>query len=213
MTDYASVAAIVIGFFTFLVILVPLGLSPWWPFALCVVGFTLTFLDSALNQGRYGQLFLDVAQEKLDTQYRQRLAYHESGHLLVGYVLGLKPIAYAVGAWVCYQSGYPASSVVEFDQPEQVSLRAYGVTLMAGGVAEVIGYEKAKGGADDLAKVRELLTGNPRRVELEREYVREATRILKAHAATHSQLAQLMAVNAPLAACLQVLNREIISPP
>jgi len=204
--DLTTVGAVIVGFFTFLVLLVPLGLSPWVPTGLAVLGLALTLLDGAVNQGRYTRLGLDLAQEWTDPSYKKRLAFHESGHLLVGYVLGLKPLAYSVGAWASFKKGYRCSSAVEFDQPEKFSPRAYGTTLMAGGVAEVLIYEEAKGGADDLEKVAVLLGQSPQRTQLTREYCRRATQILKEHNQLHRELAELMLSQAPLNQCLDKLS-------
>jgi len=198
-------AALVVGFFTLLVLLVPLGLSPWVPFGLCVVGTALSGGDALFNQGRFARLILDLAQEWLDPSYKKRLAYHESGHLLVGHCFGLKASSYAIGAQASRRLGFAVSSLVEFDQPERFSPRAYGTTLMAGGVAEVLFFEEARGGADDLVKIRALLALNPQREQLEREYCREATRLLKAHHTLHDQLARLMLTNAPLTTCQTLL--------
>ncbi len=206
--DSASIAALVVGFVTLLIVLVPLGLSPWLQAGLVVVGLGLAGLDQATSGGKVGFLLGNLLQE-LNPGYRLRLARHESGHLLVGYVLGLQAKDYALGAWNSYQKGIPGSSGIEFDLPEQINLRAYGTMLMAGGVAEVIYYDEALGGSDDVSKVRALLQFTPEREQREREYVRHATRILKANPECHDRLAQIMMTKAPLADCLKVLQSAV----
>jgi hypothetical protein len=198
--DFASLAAILIGGITLLVLLVPLGLSPWVPMGLCAVGMGLTVVDFAILKGRTTQYLLDHLTALRDPNHHRRLAYHESGHLLVGYVQGLEPLGYSVGVSV---------SAVEFAPPSVLKRRAYGVTLMAGGVAEVLFFEEAKGGQDDLAKLRVLLQGHPQRVLMEREYCQEATRILQHHQAVHETLAQLMLTQAPFSECLNILTTQL----
>ncbi|WP_218082083.1 hypothetical protein [Anthocerotibacter panamensis] len=208
--DLTSVAALLVGFFTLLVLLVPLGLSPWVPFYLCVGGLGLTVGDFVLTQGRYTRIFLDWAQEVLDRDQKMRLAYHEGGHLLVGYALGLKALDYAVGVRACQAKGYQASSAVAFDHPVGIGPRAYGITLMAGGVAEDLVFGRAKGGADDLEKLAILLQANPHKAQLEREYVREAIRLLQKNRELHAQLARLMVAQAPLKECLTLLHERLV---
>lgn len=203
---FTSIAALVVGFFTFLTLLVPLGLSPWVPAGLCVLGTIFSVGDALFNKGRTGRYYLDLLQEIIDPTYKQRLAYHESGHLLVGYLMGLRAIDYAVGVRESHRKGYFASSLVEFDQPEQVSRHAYATTLMAGGVAEVLIYQEARGGADDLAQVQALLASHPQRDQQIRIHCRTATQLLTQYQTCHAQLALRMLGGAPLAECIHLLE-------
>jgi len=203
--NFTTIAALVVGFFTFLSLLVPLGLSPWVPVGLCAVATTLSLGDALFNQSRTTRYYLDLLQEISDPTYKQRLAYHESGHLLVGYLMGLRAIDYAVGVRESRQKGYFTSSLVEFDQPAQVSRRAYATTLMAGGVAEVLVYQEARGGADDLAQVQALLASHPQRDQQIRIYCRTATELLTQYRTFHEQLARRMLAGAPLAECIHLL--------
>jgi hypothetical protein len=90
---------------------------------------------------------------RLDPAYRRRQTYHEAGHFLCGYLVGLEVESYAAA------TGAGASSAVRFRSlPGRTHdvLDRLAVVSMAGIAAEVIACGDAQGGTADVAGVREL---------------------------------------------------------
>ena len=98
-----------------------------------------------------------IALRRLDPAYRQRQNYHEAGHFLVGYLLGLEVERYNAasadgsGAEVSFVS--PIASTRTHDAVDAVAVLA-----MAGIAAEVIACGGAEGGATDVGQLRGMLS-------------------------------------------------------
>ena len=100
---------------------------------------------------------------RLDPRYRRRQAYHEAGHFLLCYLLGLAVDTYDVAT-----GGEAASSAVRVGAPGAGAGTAEGarshavldqlaVVSMGGVAAEVIAVGDAEGGIADVAQLRALM--------------------------------------------------------
>ena len=97
-----------------------------------------------------------IALRRLDPAYRQRQNYHEAGHFLVGYLLGLEIERYNAA------SADGAGAEVEFVSPiastrTHDAVDAVAVLAMAGIAAEVIACGGAEGGTTDVGQLRGIL--------------------------------------------------------
>lgn len=134
--------------------------------ALCFAPYGAIALGIA--QPEAFQRFLTVLYARYLPAYRARLARHEAGHVLVGYLLGLplakisvNPAAAAVtfydtrdelsavmgGAPVARPRGYVSSSA---------PLEAIAIVSLAGIMSEVEEYGDAEGGAADLLQLQQV---------------------------------------------------------
>lgn len=94
---------------------------------------------------------------RLNPTYRRRQTYHEAGHFLIGYLLGLEVEGYDAA------TGAGASSAVRFSRADAVDARSHAtldglaVLSMGGVAAEVIACGDAEGGIADVAQLRALM--------------------------------------------------------
>ncbi|MBC8123899.1 MAG: ATP-dependent Zn protease [Gemmatimonadaceae bacterium] len=216
--DTTGLLAVLVFLFTMLAGVGPLlGLSPTVAAfaAIGLMGFLL--LDQFVWQGRLGSLVLGTLQEH-QSGWRERVAVHEAGHLLVAYRLGIVVEDYTIGAWETFRKGYPGGGGVVFAPPvgTQLSLaqvEAYCATWLAGGVAESLHYQKVLGGADDRQKVQALLSTVQRasRTPIQPRTLynragRTASAILQAESETHQSLGQSMLRGTDIKECLRQLD-------
>ncbi len=124
-------------------------------------------VDRFAWQGIGGTLLVDWFAQK-DPKHRDRLAYHEAGHFLVAYFLGVPVTGYALTAWDALRQGVPGIAGVRFEDRTLEALLAEGritpllvdrycQVWMAGGAAEKLMLGTVVGGVDDVGKVRSLL--------------------------------------------------------
>lgn len=96
-----------------------------------------------------------VRSWSLDPTYRKRYLYHEAGHFLIGYLLGLDVDGYDAA------TGAGAGSAVSFsartDPRDPAVLDALAVVSMGGVAGEVIACGDAEGGTTDVTQLRALM--------------------------------------------------------
>ena len=149
---------------------------------------------------------LDAVALRLVPAIRERQAFHEAGHVVVGYLAGLPVDAAAVGGDAAVSFGEPSDAAVG-DAVDVAS-----VVSMAGIAGEVIGLGDAEGGAADVAQLRELLQqarpGLNRRAADDR--IRWATlmalTLLNKHRGEHERVAAVLREGGDAAACLDAIE-------
>ena len=98
---------------------------------------------------------------RLDPAYRRRQTYHEAGHFLLGYLMGLQVTGYdaatgiAAGSNVQFGEAEGGAALAAARQPD--SLDRLAVLSMGGVAAEIVAMGDAEGGVADVAQLRELL--------------------------------------------------------
>ena len=100
-----------------------------------------------------------VSAWRLDPEYRKRLTYHEAGHFLLGYLLGLECDGYdaATGTGASSAVSLRLGSAAAADPRSHATLDSLAVLSMGGIAAEVIACGDAEGGIADVAQLRGLM--------------------------------------------------------
>lgn len=220
----AALNLIAIGVFTMTlsVLLGPmLNIPPAIPAVITLGILGLASLDTFSFQGKGVTLLLDwVAGTR--SQYRDRIVYHEAGHFLVAYLLGIPITGYTLTAWEAFKQGQPGSGGVTFDtqalSPDPLAAGEVRLTLerfctvwMAGIAAETLVYDGAEGGAEDRQKLREALTllGIPPSQHLtkERWATRQAQTIIEENFSAYELLVEAMKQRASVTECSEVIGK------
>lgn len=214
--DRTGLLAILVMVFTLTAGVGPaLGLSPAVAAATGAVVFIALGVDQFLFQGRLVDLAVGLVQER-QPGWRERVARHEAGHLLVALRTGIGVEGYILGSWEAFRRGVPGGGgVVLALPPERMTLdqiEAYCATYLAGGIAEELTYGKALGGGDDRQKLALLLggaarIGNIAPTTLRNRAGRRAVAILKTEAELHSHLSEKLLTGQALEVCLQLVEQ------
>jgi hypothetical protein len=157
-----NIIALAVFFLTFSSLLGPLiQVSPLIPSLLVFVLLMGTSLDNFFLQGRLAGLVLDTIARR-DSNYADRIIYHEAGHFLLAQIWGIPVTGYSLSAWEAWQQGQIGQGGVAFaPPPNQISgqlLDRYCMVWMAGVAAEQLIYNNSQGGSDDRKKLRGMLT-------------------------------------------------------
>lgn len=149
---------------------------------------------------------------RLDPRYRRRQTYHEAGHFLVGYLLGLQVVSYdADGASSAVR--FASSAAGGASALDAEALDGLAVVSLAGVAGEVIACGDAEGGLADLAQLRELCgLARPavRTREQQDALIRWATlmalTLLQNHGPALERLAAALDAGAPVDACIGAIE-------
>jgi len=176
------------------------------PFAFLGLGLSVPgLLQAALIQGR----------RLVSKEFRQRLVYHEAGHLLVGYCMGI-PVAE-------YQANDAILNAVQFFPPEDEiagrltheEVDRLCAVSMAGVVAEAMRCRDAVGGFADLSQLQGFVSrASPRLDDRgQQERVRwgcvTAYTVLKRNEQTFDALADAMMRGASVPECVELIETTI----
>jgi hypothetical protein len=117
-------------------------------------------VDSFFLQSRLTGLILDALARR-DSNYVDRIIYHEAGHFLVATIWEIPVTSYSLSAWEAWQQKQIGQGGVAFTPPpSQISgqqLDRYCMVWMAGIAAEQLIYGNSQGGNDDRQKLRGML--------------------------------------------------------
>lgn len=144
------------------------NLSPTIPAIATFTLLGLATLDSFGLQGKGAAVISDLLTWT-SPQKRDRILYHEAGHFLVAHFLDIPVTGYSLSAWEALQQKQPGLGGVTFANDELASglqqgvlkaqlLDRYCTIWMAGIAAENLVYKNAIGGADDINKLKKVLT-------------------------------------------------------
>jgi len=173
------------------------------PFAFLGLGLSVPgLLQAALIQGR----------RLVSEEFRQRLVYHEAGHLLVGYCMGM-PVA-------GYKANDSILNAVQFFEPEEGIAgrldydevdRLCAVSL-AGVVAEALKFGDGVGGFADLSQLQGFIARASPRLDDKDQQQRvrwgcvSAYTTLKRHEDALEALVDAMTAGATVAECVEVME-------
>ncbi|WP_009634131.1 hypothetical protein [Synechocystis sp. PCC 7509] len=164
-----NLVAISIFLVTFSTLAGPLfNLSPTIPAIATFTLLGLATVDSFGLQGKGGAVVSDLFAWT-SRQNRDRILHHEAGHFLVAHFLDIPVTGYTLSAWEALKQKQPGLGGVTFADDELASnlqqgtlkaqlLDRYCTIWMAGITAENLVYNDAHGGADDLNKLKKVLT-------------------------------------------------------
>ncbi len=222
-----NLVAISVFVMTMSVLLGPLiNLSPAVPAIATATLLGLATLDTLNWQGKGGTLLRDWIA-RFSPEYRLRIVRHEAGHFLVAHHLGIPVTGYTLSAWEAFRQGQSGQGGVQVDaqgletelqQGQTASPIAdrYCTVWMAGAAAESLVYGAIQGGADDVQKVRSLLShlklSANERQQKERWSALRAKTLLQEHWSTYERLVAAMEQRASVLECQQLLNPASNSP-
>ncbi|HEY9779508.1 MAG TPA: ATP-dependent Zn protease [Leptolyngbyaceae cyanobacterium] len=221
-----NLVAISIFVMTLSTLLGPLfNLSPTIPAIATFSLLGLATLDNFGFQGKGGNLVLDWFAS-FSPQHRDRIIRHEAGHFLVAHLLGIPVTGYTLSAWEALKQKQPGLGGVSFDDSELASqlekgtlsaqmLDRYCTLWMAGGVAEDLVYGNTEGGADDLQKIRTVLTplnfSATTQEQKQRFAALQARTLLQNNWSAYEALVDTMQQRADLGECYRAIEQEIMN--
>lgn len=221
-----NLVAISIFVMTLSTLLGPLfNLSPTIPAIATFSLLGLATLDNFGFQGKGGNLVLDWFAS-FSPQHRDRIIRHEAGHFLVAHLLNIPVTGYTLSAWEALKQKQPGLGGVSFDDSELASqlekgtlsaqmLERYCTLWMAGGVAEDLVYGNTEGGADDLQKIRTVLTplnfSANAQAQKQRLAALQARTLLQNNWSAYEALVDTMQQRADLSECYQAIEQEIMN--
>jgi hypothetical protein len=187
---------------------------------------TLAMVDQVGNGGAGEALVLDTLGRATSAAYRGRVARHESGHFLVAYLVGLLPRAYTLSAWDALRSegARNVQAGTQFcdaafqrevagGKLSSGSLDAYTCIALAGVASEVLQFETAEGGLNDVQQLDGLLRAlsfTQKRSDSQVRWAALATvTLLRRHTKAHDALEAAMLSGASVASCIAVLEQHL----
>ena len=153
-----NLIAITVFSITLSVFVTPLlSISPFVPALATFSLLGLVTVDTLTFNNRGVTLLLDALSP---SKHRQRVIYHEAGHFLTAYILGIPIAGYSLTAWEAFRQGQEGVGGVQFDLADleqkvknftdfPAFLERISTVWMAGIAAETLVYGKAEGGESD----------------------------------------------------------------
>mmetsp|Transcript_6232 Transcript_6232/g.14106 ORF Transcript_6232/g.14106 Transcript_6232/m.14106 type:complete len:402 (-) Transcript_6232:62-1267(-) len=142
---------------------------------------------------------------------RERICRHEAGHFLCGYLCGLPVKNYAVG-----DTGVPCvefhTNAADAPQLSEDALAALSVVAMSGSVAEIMEYESAKGGENDLLELQNCFRkskefiGAAKQQDLTRWGALTSYSLIKANKSQYEGLVEAFKQNKSLSDCVSIIE-------
>mmetsp|Transcript_18401 Transcript_18401/g.51580 ORF Transcript_18401/g.51580 Transcript_18401/m.51580 type:complete len:357 (-) Transcript_18401:378-1448(-) len=194
----------------------------WTTFALI---FAVIF-DQVANGGGGQGLLVDSLGRIINPSYKQRVALHEAGHMLVAYIVGILPRAYTLSSWDAFVR-YRALNVqagtqfcdtqfqaeVASGRLSSSSLDRFTCVALAGVVTEYLRFEQAEGGLGDILQLDVMLKAlgfSQMKADSEvRWAVLNVAAILRRYSALQDKLADAMDKGASTAACICLIEEEL----
>ncbi len=206
-------------------------LSPWIPSVLALGFLSFATLDTLQWRGQGLTLLLNAVARQ-SPEYRQRVLHHEAGHVLVAHLLGILVTHYALNAWEAFRQGQVAQGGVSFDEAvieqdlmqlqrlsrrseAQQILNRYAIVWMAGIAAEALFTGTAIGGAEDrarLAQVLEQFGYSPQAIVTQQRWaVLQARTLLQKQDVAYQALCAAMQEHQAIAACHEIIQTHQVS--
>ncbi|KXZ55411.1 hypothetical protein GPECTOR_3g62 [Gonium pectorale] len=182
--------------------------------------------DQVANGGGGEALLVDSLGRLLRPSYAARVAYHEAGHLLVAYLVGLLPRAYTLSSLDAFLR-YRALNVqagTQFCDSEFTaevaggrlkasSLDRYTCVALAGVVTEYLRFGVAEGGLGDVQQLDGMfraLQFTQKKADGEvRWAVLNCASLLRRHARLHDELAAAMRQGRSVGQCVELIERRL----
>jgi len=196
-----------------------INLSPVVPAIAVAVLLGVAAIDTFGWQNQGSTLLIDWLAQ-FSAEHRDRILYHEAGHLLVAHHLGIPITGYSLTAWEAFRQGQLGNGGVQFatdsleDDLRQGVLTArvidgYCMVWMAGIAAETLRYGQAEGGLGDRQQIRTLFQLLRRSAsdadQKQRWAILQAKTLLETHAEAYEALVEAMRDRQPVAACQTLL--------
>jgi hypothetical protein len=170
---------------------------------LALIGFSIISPDFRLNVQS-----LSSNQAPLNIE---RISYHEAGHLLAGYLLGIPILSYDIkgekdaGTTISTEGFYTSNNTISNDL-----LGALLVVSMSGVVAETLRFGRSQGGSEDFALAYSIMRETKVPVSKREGYLRwaamQALLLLQKHRDSLDGAAAAMRSELPLLTCFAEID-------
>ncbi|MBO9998937.1 MAG: ATP-dependent Zn protease [Cyanobacteria bacterium SID2] len=217
-----NVLAVSIFSITMLALVGPIiDLSPVVPASIAFGALGLVTIDTLGFDGQGTLVFLDWLGDTTSDR-RERVIRHEAGHFLVACLLDIPVSDYTLSAWEAVQRGQRGRGGVQFDDRElreqlqrgtisAPTLDRYAKVWMAGIAAEQLHFDRAVGGDDDRAQLRQLFRQLRPAIsdfsQRERLAVFQAKTLIEVHRDTYNALVEAMTQSCSVEACRLTVTR------
>ncbi|MGB5631645.1 MAG: ATP-dependent Zn protease [Waterburya sp.] len=179
----------------------------------------LATADTLSWNSRGVSLLLDLFAS---AEQRQRIIYHEAGHFLTAYFLGIPITGYTLTVWEALRQGQLGRGGLSCDtealtakpyefEKMRLTLSRFCTVWMAGVAAEKMIYGNSQGGAEDRQQLKQALmmaglpeVGYPQK---ERWAELQATNLLTRHQESYEALVEAMKQRATVEECYEVIQQ------
>ncbi|MDB9393217.1 ATP-dependent Zn protease [Microcystis aeruginosa] len=218
-----NLIAITVFSITLSVFVTPLlSISPFVPALATFSLLGLVTVDTLTFNNRGVTLLLDALSP---SKHRQRVIYHEAGHFLTAYILGIPIASYSLTAWEAFRQGQEGVGGVQFelaDLEQKVKnftdfpafLERISTVWMAGIAAETLVYGKAEGGESDRFYLQSALklAGVPENnyAQKERWSLLQAKTLLEKQQTAYQALVIAMEKRTSVEECCRVISESLV---
>ncbi|MDB9507429.1 MAG: ATP-dependent Zn protease [Microcystis aeruginosa Ma_MB_S_20031200_S102] len=218
-----NLIAIAVFSITLSVFVTPLlSISPFVPALATFSLLGLVTVDTLTFNNRGVTLLLDALSP---SKHRQRVIYHEAGHFLTAYILGIPIASYSLTAWEAFRQGQEGVGGVQFDLADleqkvknftdfPAFLERISTVWMAGIAAETLVYGKATGGESDRFYLQSALklAGVPENnyAQKERWSLLQAKTLLEKQQTAYQALVIAMEKRTSVEECCQVISDSLV---
>lgn len=218
-----NLIAITVFSITLSVFVTPLlSISPFVPALATFSLLGLVTVDTLTFNNRGVTLLLDALSP---SKHRQRVIYHEAGHFLTAYILGIPIASYSLTAWEAFRQGQEGVGGVQFDIADleqkvknftdfPAFLERISTVWMAGIAAETLVYGKAAGGESDRFYLQSALklAGVPENnyAQKERWSLLQAKTLLEKQQTAYQALVIAMEKRTSVEECCRVISESLV---
>lgn len=218
-----NLIAIAVFSITLSVFVTPLlSISPFVPALATFSLLGLVTVDTLTFNNRGVTLLLDALSP---SKHRQRVIYHEAGHFLTAYILGIPIASYSLTAWEAFRQGQEGVGGVQFDLADleqkvknftdfPAFLERISTVWMAGIAAETLVYGKAAGGESDRFYLQSALklAGVPENnyAQKERWSLLQAKTLLEKQQTAYQALVIAMEKRTSVEECCRVISESLV---
>ncbi|MDB9431022.1 ATP-dependent Zn protease [Microcystis aeruginosa CS-555/01A07] len=218
-----NLIAITVFSITLSVFVTPLlSISPFVPALATFSLLGLVTVDTLTFNNRGVTLLLDALSP---SKHRQRVIYHEAGHFLTAYILGIPIASYSLTAWEAFRQGQEGVGGVQFDLADleqkvknftdfPAFLERISTVWMAGIAAETLVYGKAAGGESDRFYLQSALklAGVPENnyAQKERWSLLQAKTLLEKQQTAYQALVIAMEKRTSVEECCRVISESLV---
>ena len=189
-----------------------IGATFTYLFALIPIGFIGV---GSVAPGAIAAVIMSARGDSEDSaQQRERICRHEAGHFLCGYLCGLPVKNYEVSAdtgVACVEFHASGDNAVSRELSDD-EIAALSVVAMSGSVAEIIAYDKATGGDNDLLQLQnefrrsKEFIGAAKQQDLTRWGALTSYSLIKSNLKKYEGLVQAFKDNKSLSECVSIIE-------
>jgi hypothetical protein len=218
-----NLIAITVFSITLSVFVTPLlSISPFVPALATFSLLGLVTVDTLTFNNRGVTLLLDALSP---SKHRQRVIYHEAGHFLTAYILGIPIASYSLTAWEAFRQGQEGVGGVQFDLADleqkvknftdfPAFLERISTVWMAGIAAETLVYGKAEGGESDRFYLQSALklagVSENNYAQKERWSLLQAKTLLEKQQTAYQALVIAMEKRTSVEECCRVISESLV---